>query len=69
MTLKEHVQFLAMMIPTLLLLAIAAMTLAFPDPDPEVSLSPESLVRGEIFIPGEDAAQDPADGGLRAAAW
>lgn len=30
MTLKEHLQFLAMMIPTLLLLVAVAATLAFP---------------------------------------
>ncbi len=30
MNLKEHVQFLIMMIPTFLLLVVAAVTLAFP---------------------------------------
>ena len=34
MSIKEHLQFLAMMIPTLLLLAFAALTLAIPDGSP-----------------------------------
>ena len=32
MNLKEHLQFLAMLIPTLLLLSAAAVSLAFPSP-------------------------------------
>lgn len=34
MSIKEYLQFLAMMIPTLLLLALAALTLAIPDGSP-----------------------------------
>ena len=41
--LKEHLQFLAMLIPTLLLLSAAAVSLAFPSPsmvEPAVMVIP-----------------------------
>lgn len=49
MSFKEHMQFLAMMIPTLLLLAIAAMTLAFPDRDPAASV-PAGTFHAETLV-------------------
>jgi hypothetical protein len=39
MSLKEHLQFLAMMVPTFLLLCAFAVTLAFPAKGPHDSLA------------------------------
>ena len=45
MSLKEHLQFLAMMIPTFLLLSAAALTLAFPTPTLGEPTAPAALVQ------------------------
>ena len=49
MTKSEHLLFLALMIPTVLLLALAAVSLAIPDPDfaanpPAIQLPPQAAV-------------------------
>ena len=53
MSLKEHLQFLAMMIPTFLLLSAAALTLAFPTRTLGEPTAPATLVQDtEIGPPG-----------------
>ncbi|MGH8700019.1 MAG: hypothetical protein ACREVR_02430 [Burkholderiales bacterium] len=61
MNLKEHLQFLAMMVPTLLLLAAAVVSLAFPAqgagaPSLRLALAPE-------VVQTEAAIVHDADGG------
>jgi hypothetical protein len=47
MTTSEHLQFLALMIPTLLVLALAAVSLA--DPDFEALAAPAPMVVVELY--------------------
>jgi len=51
MTTSEHLQFLALMLPTVLLLVLAAVSLAEPDVEPLV-------YQAAIYIPAAEAVDD-----------
>ena len=51
MSLKEHLQFLAMLIPTLLLLSAAALSLAFPSRTMGEPTTAVALVQGTEIGP------------------
>ena len=53
MSLKEHLQFLAMMIPSFLLLSAAALTLAFPTRTLGEPTAPVALVQDTGFEPSD----------------
>ena len=56
MTSKEFLQFLAMMIPTLLLLAALALSLAFPS-----GTAGAPALEGAVIQNAPETAEDPAD--------
>ncbi len=63
MNLKEHLQLLVMMIPTLLLLAAATFSLAFPAQGagaPPVRLALAAEHPGIEFVIAEDTEVEPA---------
>lgn len=51
MTKSEHLQFLALMIPTVLLLVLAAVSLADPDIEPVIQ-------QPAIYVPAAQAVDD-----------
>lgn len=55
MTKSEHLQFLALMIPTVLLLVLAAVSLAEPDVEPLVQQPPTYYVH----VPAPQGVDDP----------
>ena len=69
MNLKEHLQFLAMMIPTLLLLAALVMSLAFPAQSTEVdSVRPafsETIAVAEVSFADDNDIQPASSAAVR----
>ena len=62
MSIKEHLQFLAMMVPTLLLLGVMALILAFPpedsrEPIPAASFAQEYYLGNEETVAEETEVQ------------
>jgi hypothetical protein len=66
MNLKEHLQFLAMMIPTLLLLAALAVSLAFPVRS--AGADSERPTFSEVLAVAEVSFADDSDGGTASSA-
>ncbi len=62
MNLREHLQFLAMLVPTLLLLAFVAATLAFPATGPGEALPPSGLMQVELGEGGKAVLREIAPG-------
>ena len=66
MNLKEHLQFIAMMIPTLLLIAALVASLAFPAQS--TGAGSERPAFSEVFAVAEVSFADDSDGGTASSA-
>lgn len=61
MKIREHLQFLALMLPTILLLAAVAVSMAWPSTDFELSQDAETIAVVDFLRAHAQAAQGVAE--------